>query len=183
MSENQNLAKNVEVVSQEKSSVMHGASENFCHPLCKVCNSSHLKAIHNLKRAGHPLHKIVEIARDKLHFEVSTAGLSRHFSKYQKRKNLISAQLINDNLIEEATCQAVHTKKLVGLIDKSFKMIEEKIKEGLLYLTVSDLEKLMKLRYQVMNGEDTDENDIRAIFQKASNQYGLNLQQGVLFKN
>ena len=93
----------------------------------------------------------------------------------------MSAKIINDDLIEEATSQAIHTKKLVGLIDKAFKMIEEKIKSGMLFLDVSDLEKLMKLRYQVLSGQDTDENDVLAIFQKATDKYGLNLQQGVLF--
>ena len=46
---------------------------------------------------------------------------------------------------------------------------------------VSDLEKLMKLRYQVLTGKDDVNKDIMAIFQKATDKYGVSLNQGVLF--
>jgi len=182
MSEKKTIDKNVEVVGKSKTSVSIETPERICDARCKICNSQHLKAIHDLKRAGHTFDKIVKIAKNELHFDISPAGLSRHFVKYQKRKDIISAQLINDNLIEEATCQAVHTKNLVRLIDEAFKTIRHRIDSGTINLDIGDLEKLMKLRYQVMDGQSDDENDILAIFQKASNKYGLNLQQGVLFK-
>ena len=153
----------------------------ICNSRCKICSSPYLKEIHDLKKAVNHLNEIVKIIHDKFNVDISTASLSRHFKNYQNHKNLLSAKIINNDLIEEATSQAIHTKKLVRLIDRAFKMIEEKIKSGMLFLDVSDLEKLMKLRYQVLSGQDTDENDILAIFQKASNKYGLNLQQGVLF--
>jgi len=183
MSDNQNLDKNVETASDIKKSVTQVIPKIICDARCKICNSQYLKAIHELRKAGNRYPAIVEIIKEKYNFSISTASLSRHFQKYQRHKNIIAAKFINDDLIDEATSQAVHTKKLIGLIDEAFSAIKTKIKAGTLFLDVSDLEKLMKLRYQVMSGENTDENDIMAIFQKASNQYGLNLQQGVLFKN
>ena len=183
MSDKENLDKNVEVASDIKKSVCQEIPKIICDVRCKICNSPYLKAIHELRKAGNHYPVIVEIIKKKYNFNISTASLSRHFQKYQRHKNIIAAKVINDDLIDEATSQAVHTKKLVELIDEAFNTIKAKIKAGTLFLDVSDLEKLMKLRYQVMNGENTDENDVMAIFQKASNKYGLNLQQGVLFKS
>lgn len=149
-----------------------------CDARCKICSSSHLQEIHNLKKAGHTFDDIVRIAFDKLKFSISKAGLSRHFTNYQKQVNLTSAKIINNDIIEDATKQAIHTKKLVALIDKAFETLEQRS-----LFDIADLEKLMKLRYQVMSGQEADENDILAIFQKATDKYGVNLQQGVLFKS
>lgn len=179
------MDENKKTELQADNSAIVGTSEMpeiLCGVRCSICQSRHLKTIHDLKKAGHAFDKIVEILHDQHNFETSKASLSRHFSNYQQRKNIISARLINNDLIEEATKQAAHTKQLVNLIDQAFQMIGARIDAGLLYFDVSDLEKLMKLRYQVMSGQDTDESDVLAIFQKASDKYGLNLQQGILFK-
>lgn len=182
MSDKKKLDENVEVVSNKK---ICGSVETsiICNSRCKICSSEHLKAIHNLRKAGNNFDDIVKIVHDKYGDEISSASLSRHFKNYQRQKNLISAQQIQGDLIEEATSQAAHTKQLVILIERAFKMIAGRLDAGTLVFDISDLEKLMKLRYQVMNGENTDENDILAIFQKASNKYGLDLQQGVLFNS
>lgn len=173
-----------EITPNQKNCVSNAMPERICDGRCKICNSNleHLKTIHDLKRTGHTFDRIVEIVREKYNLEISTASLSRHFQNYQRKKDIISARIINDDLVEGATKQATHTKQLVSLIDQAFEMIKNRIKAGTLSFDVADLERLMKLRYQVLSGQDTNETDILAIFQKASNQYGLNLQQGVLFK-
>lgn len=156
--------------------------DRTCDVRCTICNSKYLKEIHDLRNAGHNFDDIVKTVHENLHSEISKSALSRHFKNYQTQQNLLTAKIMNGELIEQATKQAVHSKKLVGLIDSAFLMISEKIKAGTLFLDVSDLDKLIKLRYQIMNGEGGDESDVMAIFQRASNKYGLNLEQGVLFK-
>lgn len=174
--------ENKKITSEQKICVSQELTETVCDKRCKICNSEHLKAIHDLKKAGYRHLEIVDIVKEKYGFEISDASLSRHFRNYQKRKAFISAQLIHDDLIEEVTKQATHTKQLVALIDQAFKMIKARLDAGTLVFDVADLDKLMKLRYQILSGQDTDENDVMAIFQKASDKYGLNLQQGILFK-
>lgn len=152
-----------------------------CDKRCRICNSIYLQEIHSLKNSGKKLQEIMDVMQKKRGFSVSRSSLCRHFQNYAKHKRNISAQIIKDDLIDEATKQAVHTKKIVELIDMAFNEIKLRLDSGALRLDISDLEKLMKLRYQVLSGQDTDEKDLFAIFQKASNKYGLNLQQGVLF--
>ena len=175
--------KKNKITSELKKSATLDTPTRCCDARCKVCNSEHLETIHNLKKAGHPFWRIVEIAHSDLKFEISKSSLSRHFAGYQKQCDLLSAKIINEDLIEDATKQAIHTKKLVSLIDSAFKILENRIQSNSLRFDIGDLEKLMKLRYQVMSGEDASEKDILAIFQKATDKYGLNMQQGVLFKS
>lgn len=174
--------KNKTIEKQEKCGTLE-IPTRCCNARCRICNSSYLEAIHNLKKAGHTFDRIVEIAREDLKFEVSKSSLSRHFANYQKQCDVLSAKIIKEDLIEDATKQAVHTKKLVMLIDNAFQVLENRIKANSLNFDIGDLEKLMKLRYQVLSGEDTSEKDILGIFQKATDKYGLNMQQGVLFKS
>lgn len=176
------MDKKNKTLSNSEIPALLGTPKRCCNASCKICNSPHLKAIHDLKKAGHNFNRIVEIVRDKFHAEISKSSLSRHFQNFVSHKNVMAAKIINNDLIEEATKQAVHAKKLVKLIDNAFKMINARIDAGTLVFDISDLEKLMKLRYQILSGQDTDENDVLAIFQKATDKYGLNLQQGVLFK-
>lgn len=166
------------VAPETENSVTLEMPESLCDARCKLCNSNHLEAIHELKKSGNTFDEIVEVAQQELSFEISKASLSRHFSSYQKQKNLMAAQIINGDLLEEASKQAIHTSKIVALIDNALAHLEMAGRK----FDVADLEKLMKLRYQLLSGQESDENDILAIFQKATDKYGLNLSQGILFK-
>lgn len=157
--------------------------QKICDARCKICNSDYLKEFHDLKKSGNTYEKICEIMKSKFNFDISEASVSRHFKGYLKRKNILSAQLINNDLVEEATKQSVHVTKLVSLIDNAFLQIKEKLDLGTISLGIDDLDKLIKLRYQVLSGQDTNESDILAIFQTAVNKYGVDVRQGVLFKN
>ena len=157
--------------------------EPICDTRCKICHGEHLKTIHDLKRAGKRYDDIGKIMKAKFNFHISNSSLSRHFQKYNKRQAIISAEIINDELIEGATKQAAHTKKIVSLIDTYLEQIKNLVANGLMKFDIADLERLIKMRYQVLNETDTDENDIIAMFQKATDKYGVNLQQGVLFNS
>lgn len=150
---------------------------------CKICNSDYLKEIHDLRKAGHRFSDMVKILKKKFNYDIGQSSLCRHFQKYQAHKNLISAKIINGEIIEEATKQSAHTKHLIDLIDEAFRILKARVTAGNIRIDISDLDKLIKMRYQIMSGQDMDENDVLAIFQKATDKYGLNIQQGVLFKS
>lgn len=156
--------------------------KKICDSRCSICNSGILHKIHSWKKDGCNYDKIVEKAYNENRVKISPAGLSRHFKSYSAFKLEMSTRIIKEDVLEEVTSQAVHIKKTVGLIDKAYEMIENQIAKGLLYLSVSDLEKLTKIRYQILNGETADDKDIMAIFQKAQNDYGVNLQQVMVFE-
>ena len=176
------IDKKKEITQKQKNCGSQEMPETVCDKRCKICSSPHLKAIHDLKKAGHSFDRIVEIVRDKFGAEISSPSLSRHFQAYQKHKNIISAKLIQDDLIEEATNQASHTKLMTAIVNKMLPMIINKLDAGTLRIDMAELEKAMRILYQTLQGQGGDENDVLAIFQKATDKYGLNLQQGVLFK-
>ncbi len=99
-----------------------------------------------------------------------------------EKKDIVAAKLITENLIEDATKQAAHTRGIVKLIDVALEQLETRLKSNALKFDVSDLDKLVKMRYQILAGQDTDENDVMAIYQRATSKYGLDMEQGVLFK-
>lgn len=155
--------------------------KKICDARCSICNSGILHKIHEWRKNGMDYDRIVEKARAEDNVRISPAGLSRHFKSYSAYKLDISTKIIKNDVLEEVTSQAVHIKKSVALIDKAYEMIENQIAKGLLCLSVSDLEKLTKIRYQILNGESADDKDIMAVFQKATDKYGVNLQQATLF--
>jgi len=176
--ENKNeVLKNENCVSKE-----NGAIESICDRRCKICGSEHIQEIHLLKKNGRQLGEIVAMLLEKYNFVVSDASLSRHFTKYRERQQLVSAQIMNSEIVEDATKQSAHAKEIVKIIDLAIGQIKKKAELGQYTFDVSDLDKLMKLKYQVLAGENVNETDIMAIFQKATDKYGFNVNQGVLFK-
>lgn len=154
----------------------------ICNSRCKVCHSNYLKEIHRLKKAGHTYARISVLIKKEFNLKISSSSICRHFHNYQKHKNLLAAQIIDADLVKDANQQATHTKKLLGLINEAFASIKERVATGNIILGIDSLDKLMKLKYQVLAGQATDEEDILAIFQKASSKYGFDVNQGVLFK-
>lgn len=156
--------------------------KKICNSRCNICKSGILKEIHDWRKNGSDYNRIVERAQNEHGVQISTASLSRHFKSYTAFKLEMATQIIKNDVIEEITSQSVHIKRTVKILDMVYDKIEAKLKSGLLNVDVGDLEKLLNMRYKILNGETNDDKDILAIFQKASDDYGLNLQQGVLFK-
>ena len=155
--------------------------KKICDYRCSICNSGILHKIHEWRKGGLDYDRIVKRARDE-RVKITPASLSRHFKSYSAYKLDISTKIIKNDVLEEVTSQATHIKKNVILIDKAYEMIFDQIEKGLLKLSVSDLERLSKIRYQIMAGETSDDKDVMAIFQKAQNKYGLDMQQVMVFK-
>jgi len=139
----------------------------ICQKNCKVCSSDFTQEIHLMRKNGRKLSEIVAWLKSKYNFEISEASLSRHFTNYKQHLQLVSAKIMQGEIIETATKQAEHTEQVVSLIDTAIKQLKKRAEVGNLTFDVSDLEKLMKLRYQVLTGENKDETDILKIFQEA----------------
>ncbi|MDO8667644.1 MAG: hypothetical protein Q7K35_00920 [bacterium] len=155
--------------------------ERVCRKPCEICKSPYMIKIHELRNNGLKQHQIIDAMKEKHNILFSKSTMSRHFANYFDRQMEITAKIINHDLISEATAQSVHLQRTIELIDLAFKQIKLRATSNNYVFDVSDLEKLMKLRYQVLTGNDDVDKDILAIFQKATDKYGVNLQQGVLF--
>lgn len=156
--------------------------KKICHSRCSICSSGILKEVHDWRKRGLNYDEIVERAKSDHNTELSASSLCRHFKSYKAFKMEMATQIIKNDVVEEITTQAVHIKKTVELLDIAYEKLLKMFKSNLYKITVGDLEKLTNMRYKILNGENLDNNDLMAIFQKATDDYGLNLQQGVLFK-
>jgi len=154
--------------------------KKICSSRCTICSSGILKEIHDWRKNGAHYARICERAKDEFGVSVSEASLCRHFKGFITYKTNLATQIIKNDVLEEVTSQAVHMKRTVELLDLAYDQLLLKFKSNTYKIEVSDLEKLAKMRYQIMNGEQLDENNIKAIFQRATNEYGLDIQQGVL---
>ncbi len=150
----------------------------ICQKNCRVCNSGHIEEIHSLRDSKTHYRKIIEIFKKKYNYELSPAGLSRHFANYRNRRVLLAAEIMDKQIVEESTEVARHTTQIISLIDKALICIEA----GTVKFDVSDLEKLFKIRHQILAGDAGGEDSLVAVFQNAIDKYGVNVNQGILFK-
>lgn len=155
---------------------------NLFNRNCSVCRSGHLKEIHELR----PTLTLVELAAEikrKYGVELTKDSLSRHFQHYTKDLQTESTKSLLAKFDKDLESIAEHQKKTLFLAKISFDHIVERLENGSLELGVEDFEKMIKLYYAVLRDPDSigDENII-AIFQRASQKMGVPLEQGVLIK-
>ena len=153
--------------------------EQICQKNCRVCNSEHLKEIHTLRDAGRQYQEIADCIKKKYDYDLSPSGLCRHFKNYNERRRVVAAEIMSNDLVEESTEQARHTKQIVALIDRAL----DHIKNHAIRFDISDLEKLFKIRHQILGGDNSSEGDLVALFQTAIDKHGVDVNQGILFKN
>ena len=152
--------------------------ETICQKNCRVCSSDYLKEIHALRESGQNFSEIVDYIKKKYRYDLSRAGLCRHFKNYSEHRRIIAARIMDKDLVEESTEQARHTKKIIGLIDTALVHIENHNMK----FDISDLEKLFKIRHQILGGKNSSEDDLIAIFQTAIDKHGVDVNQGILWK-
>lgn len=150
---------------------------------CSVCNSGLLNEIHALR----PTHTLIELAekiKNDYSVELSKDALSRHFQHYSKKLQTASARALWEKFNSDVESVANHQKKVLFLCNISFEHIMERLDSGTLQLGFEEFEKMVKLYYSVLRDPDSvgDEN-IVAIFQRASEKFGCGLEQGVLIKH
>jgi hypothetical protein len=155
--------------------------KRICKGRCAVCVSEYVSEIHAMRKGGVQFQSIINAMQEKHGVVFSMSSLSRHFSNLLDRQLEVSAQIINSDLISEATAKSVHTQKTVELLDIAFSTLIARAKANSLIFDIADLERLMKMRYQILTGNDDLDKDIMGIFQKATDKYGINLEQGFLF--
>jgi hypothetical protein len=157
--------------------------QKICKNGCSICKSEHAPEIHAMRKAGLQFNAIINSINERYGVLFSISSMSRHFSNLLDRQMELSAQIINADLISEATAKSIHTQHTIELLDIAFNSLITRAKMNNLVFDISDLEKLLKMRYQILTGNDDLDKDIMAIFQKATDKYGVNLQQGILFSS
>lgn len=149
---------------------------------CKVCNSGKLNEIHAL-RPHMTLRELSDRLKKDFDLDLDKDCLSRHFIHYAKSLKIASVKKRLELFEQETENVASHQKKTLFLMQISFDHIIDRLEAGTLQLGIDDFEKLVKLYYSVLRDPDSagDEN-ILAIFQRASEKFGCGLEQGVLLK-
>jgi len=160
-----------------------GIDEKICDARCSICNSGYLPEIHKLRKNGKTFDEIVIACSEQFGYSVSPASLCRHFKNYADYKRNVATKIIKNETLEEITSQSVHLQKTVQLLDLAYDKILNAMNTNSYKIDISDLEKLAKIRYQILQGDNLDNKDVLAVFQKATDKYGLQMnEQAVLFK-
>lgn len=157
------------------------ATKHICNSRCRICASEYASEIYELFKSGVQQFKIMEILKERHNFIISKSSLSRHLTNLRDRQIELSSQLINHEMISEAAAKSVHTQNTIKLLNLAFTDIMERMAAKSLRPDIADLERLLKMKYQILTGNDEIDKDILAIFQKATDKYGVSLQQGVMF--
>ncbi|MBU4223671.1 hypothetical protein KJ934_00315 [Patescibacteria group bacterium] len=181
--ENSNEEKNQEKCTIEKNKKNLNEIlkiKPICKKSCKICNSDHINEIHELRKSGVEFSKIVEICREKFELSTSASSLSNHFANWRERQAIMSAEIVQADLIDEVAKRASHTREIVGLIDTALAQVKLRAASGLIF-DVNDLDKLMNIKYKTLAGEPSGEGDLVALFQKAKDKYGMEMSQASLF--
>lgn len=147
---------------------------------CTVCRSGHLKEIHAWRKSM-TLREISDKLKSTFHIDIAKDALSRHFLHYSKliRVRTMEKEFLNfDEKLETLT---QHQRQTLFLTKITFQHLMKRLEAGTLDLTIADFEKLVNLYYRVLRDPDrAGDEDIIAIFQRASDKYGATLDQGVM---
>ena len=155
----------------------------YCQSNCKICKSGHAGIVCKKVQAGELYVDIVSYLRDKYNFSISPASITRHWTNYKKA--LVEHGMTRDKMKQfddEADELIRHQKQVTAVADGMFKLIIQQMEAGTLPVSVTDYASLLKIRHGVLTGDNGAMDDLVGIFQQATDKYGVNLQQGVLFK-
>ncbi|NCF75450.1 MAG: hypothetical protein GWO87_03115 [Xanthomonadaceae bacterium] len=153
------------------------------HKHCLVCQSGHVNEIHQLK-PHHTLKEISEIIEKKYGIHISISVLSYHFSRYYKDLNDASARELYARFNNEVDAIADHRKKILFLASVGFENLMDQIDSGRLFFGIKEFTELVKIYHTVLQNPNAgSDQNLVAVFQKLSNEYGVDLSQGVLFSS
>ena len=153
--------------------------EKICQKSCRICSSNYLEEIHEMRNVGADFQSIIDHLEKKYDYSISKSSLSNHFKNYRNIVAVTSAKILKEGILEESTELARHTKAVISMIDKALELMQKKMNSGLYKPDIADLEKLFNIRHKILAGDLGSEKDLMVLFQKAQNEYGVDMTQGI----
>ena len=154
----------------------------FCRKDCRVCNSDFVVIIHEMIELRKPYIEICAYLFSEKGYKISPASISRHYQNYKEQRKVLTAEKMKVQLDQETDVLSRHRTQSTRLADLLYQEIESKIRTGVLDVSISDYEKIVKLYHQVLNGDGNAMDEMVSVFRKASEKYGFQLEQGQLFE-
>lgn len=153
--------------------------EKICQKSCRICSSNYIEEIHEMRNVGADFQTIINHLEEKYNYSVGKSSLSNHFKNYRSIVSVTSAKILKEGILEESTELARHTKAVISMIDKALDLMQQKMDSGLYKPDIADLEKLFNIRHKILAGDTGSEKDLMVLFQKAQNEYGVDMSQGI----
>jgi hypothetical protein len=176
-------AKNETSLEKSELNEIDLASSPFCQSNCKVCSSPYFEEIQQMIKDGHTYRDISNHFKENFGYSLSPSSISRHQKNYRKALRSLATKLSREKFDAQAETLARHQHDTLFLIRASYQQILDHLASGTLRLGIDDFKELVKLYYNVIRDPDSaDDSDVLALFQKASEKQGFDIQQGVLFK-
>ena len=152
--------------------------QKICQVSCKICQSPCLEEIHQMKISGMRLTEIVSVVKNNYAYDISESSLSRHFKKYFQIRDDATAEILKNELMPDAVKRAAHLSSVIKLIDKYLELLEERFKLGIVRVNIPDLQKLMDIRYKILESDSENDKPLAVIFENFFNKYKIDTAQG-----
>lgn len=169
-----NLTLETQEISNQK------ISSPLCQVNCKTCNSLHLEEIHKKRLSDNlTFRELSSYVKKKWNEDISHSALHSHFKNFHKFLRTQVEKKMIVYLEIEADKRGKHSAQLTTLIDAMFEKIG--VNWNQINPSIENLEKLIKLRYAVMEGRlglDDFDDQMRALIQHADK---VNVNQLSLF--
>ena len=151
------------------------------HKNCMVCQSGHVDEIHRL-RPYYTLDELSEVIFKKYKIHLNKSVLSYHFNRYYRTLSDVSTRKLYEQFNADVDAIADHRKKILFLASVGFENLLKQIDEGRLFFGIKEFTELIKVYHNVLADPSSGNNaNLLAIFQKATDKFGVNLNQGILF--
>lgn len=151
--------------------------QKICQINCRVCQSPCLEEIHQMKISGMQLSEIVTVVKKNYAYDVSKSSLSRHFQKFFEIRDKATAEILEKKLVPDAVKRAAHLSSVIGLIDKYLELLDERFKLGTVKVNIPDLQKLMDIRYKILDADNENDKPLAVIFENFFNKYKIDTAQ------
>lgn len=151
--------------------------QKICQINCRVCQSPCLEEIHQMKISGMQLSEIVSTVKKNYAYDVSKSSLSRHFQKFFEIRDKATAEILEKKLVPDAVKRAAHLSSVIKLIDKYLELLETRFALGTVKVNIPDLQKLMDIRYKILDSENENDKPLALIFENFFNKYKIDTAQ------
>ena len=110
-------------------------------------------------------------------YDVSKSSLSRHFQKFFEIRDKATAEILEKKLVPDAVKRAAHLSSVIKLIDKYLELLETRFALGTVKVNIPDLQKLMDIRYKILDSENENDKPLALIFENFFNKYKIDTAQ------
>lgn len=125
-----------------------------CGTRCRICTLGISSIVEAHVTSGMQYHDIIEAIEKETGHTISTASISRHMTNFRSALRDLSLKKTMEIFDEKAEQVSEHQRRVLFMAKLAFDDIMQQYERGRYQFSVDDLEKLIKLFYQILRNPD-----------------------------